>query len=73
MAPCRAERSKAAQLQAALQRAQQHILDLQEQHAADLSETTRIHAAELVPLRTRNCSLEHMLQHSRQAMWRRCH
>lgn len=61
----RAEKQKASQLQAALQRAQQHILDLQEQHAVELRESRQSCAAELVPLHTQICSLEDMLAQSR--------
>ena len=57
-----------AELQTGLQRAQQHILDLKEQHDLDLDADRRIHAAGSVKLRTHCCTLETQLAQIRQAV-----
>lgn len=64
---CRAERHRAAETQAALQRAQQHILDLQEQHGLDLGACKQEQAAAAVQLRTHCCNVEKELAQLRQA------
>ena len=64
---CRAEQNRAAELQTGLQRAQQHILDLKEQHDLDLNADRRDHAADSVKLRTHCCTLETQLAQLRQA------
>ncbi|KAL0054385.1 hypothetical protein WJX82_008098 [Trebouxia sp. C0006] len=63
---CRAEQNGSAELQTGLQRAQQHILDLKEQHDLDLDADRRNHAAGLVKLRTHCCTLETQLAQLRQ-------
>ncbi len=65
---CRAEQNRAAELQTSLQRAQQHMLDLKEQHDLDLDANRRNHAAGSVKLRTHCCSLETQLAQLRQAV-----
>ena len=65
---CRAEQNRSAELQTGLQRAQQHILDLKEQHDLDLDADRRNHAAGLVKLRTHCCTLETQLAQLRQAV-----
>lgn len=67
-APCRAERHRAAEIEEALQRAQRHILDLQEQHQLDVSACRRQHAADTMKLRTDCCSVETELAQLRQAL-----
>ena len=54
-------------MQAALVRAQQHILDLQEQHSVDVKELRHSHAQALLELHTRHCSLERALAAAKQA------
>ncbi|DBB04631.1 TPA: hypothetical protein ACH3X1_012696 [Trebouxia sp. C0004] len=63
---CKAEQKRAAELQTGLQRAQQHILDLKEQHDLDLDASRRNHAAGAVKLRTHCCILETQLAQLRQ-------
>ncbi|KAL0033226.1 hypothetical protein WJX79_010565 [Trebouxia sp. C0005] len=63
---CRAEQNRAAELQTGLQCAQQHILDLKEQHDLDLGASRRNHAAGSVKLRTHCCTLETQLAQLRQ-------
>ncbi len=65
---CRAEQNRAAELQIGLQRAQQHILDLKEQHDLDLDASRRDHAAGSVKLRTHCCTLDTQLAQLRQAV-----
>lgn len=64
---CRVERQRAEEVQAALQRAQQHILDLQEQHRLDLESCKQSHAAEKVHLRSDCYSFQNDLAEARQA------
>ena len=54
-------------MQAALQRAQQHILDLQEQHRLDLESCKQGHAAETARLRSDCYSFQNDLAEARQA------
>ena len=63
----RAEQNRAAELQTGLQRAQQHILDLKEQHDLDLGASKRDQAAGSVKLRAHCCALETQLVQLRQA------
>ena len=65
---CRVERQRAEELQAALQRAQEHILDLQEQHRLDLESCKRGHAAETAHLRSNCYSFQNDLAEARQAL-----
>lgn len=64
---CSAEKQRAEDVQAALQRAQQHILDLQDQHRLDLESCKKGHAAETVHLRSDCYSLQTELAEARQA------
>lgn len=64
---CRVEKQRAEEVQAALQRAQQHILDLQEQHRLDLESCKQGHAAETVRLRSDCYSCQTQLAEARKA------
>ena len=54
-------------MQAALQRAQQHILDLQDQHRLDLESCKQGHAVETAHLRSDCYSSQNDLAEARQA------
>ena len=64
---CRVEKQRAEEVQAALQRAQQHILDLQDQHRLDLESCNQGHASETARLRSDCYGFQTELAEARQA------